>query len=174
MKKPGRKAFAFTLVETLIALFLIGILAGTLMLVSFSVSAKAEATRIIEDMRSMKSAAMLYYADFGMWPVWMKSGSTIRDINGRATPDKYLEKIPLGAEYWVGVAGMSGDLGEATVIFVSASVRPMTLERLKVLGAALPLYGMEVTGPTMAIPEKPSPFDASVHNAALWFIRKKQ
>ncbi len=174
MKKPGRKAFAFTLVETLIALLLIGILAGALMFVSFSVSAKAEATRIIEDMRSMKSAAMLYYADFGMWPVWMKSGNTMRDINGRATPDKYLERVPLGAESWVGVAGVSGDLGEATVIFVSASVRPLTLERLKALGAAFPLYGMEVTGPNMAIPEKPALFDASVHNAALWFIRKKQ
>ena len=68
MKREDRNKRAFTLVEILIVLLLIGILAGSMMLVSFSVTAKAEATRIIEDMRSMKSAAMLYYADFGLWP----------------------------------------------------------------------------------------------------------
>jgi general secretion pathway protein G len=174
MKRLGRKRWAFTLVEILIVLLLIGILAGALMLVSFSVTAKAEATRIVEDMRAMKSAAMLYYADFGLWPVWMKSGTTIRDANNRATPDKYLESIPLRGDHWVGVAGVSGDLGEATVIFVSTSVSPTTLERLGMLGSGFPLYGMTVTGRITAIPDNPDVFDASTHNAALWYIRKKQ
>jgi general secretion pathway protein G len=172
MKREDRNKRGFTLVEILIVLLLIGILAGALMLVSFSVTAKAEATRIIEDMRSMKSAATLYYADFGFWPVWMKSGTIIRDLNNRATPDKYLESIPLRPDHWVGVAGASGDLGEATVIFVSTSVTQTALERLGVLGSGFPLYGMTVTGRITAIPDNPDVFDASTHNAALWYIRK--
>lgn len=172
MKEAGRKRSAFTLVEILIVLIILGILSGAMMLVSFSITGKAEATRIIEDMRSMKAAATLYYADYGFWPVWMKSGSTMRDANNRATPGKYLESIPLRADHWVGVAGVSGDHGEATVIFVSTSVSPTTLQRLGMLGSAFPLYGMNVVGPIMAIPSNPDLFDASTHNAALWYIRK--
>lgn len=174
MKRLGRKRQAFTLVEILIVLIILGILAGALMLVSFSVTAKAEATRIVEDMRAMKSAAMLYYADFGLWPVWMKSGTTIKDNNDKATPDKYLESIPLRGDHWVGIAGVSGDRGEATVIFVSTSVSPTTLQRLGMLGSAFPLYGMRVAGPIRAIPDNPDLFDASTHNAALWYIRRNQ
>ena len=174
MKRLGRRKRAFTLVEILLVLVILGILAGAMMLVSFSVTSKAHATRIIEDMRSMKAAATLYYADYGFWPIWMKSGTTIRDANNRATPDKYLGSIPLRGDHWVGVAGTSGDHGEATVIFVSTSVSPTTLERLRVLGSGFPLYGMTVTGRITDIPDNPDVFDASTHNAALWYIRKNQ
>ena len=50
----------FTLVEMLIVIIIIGILAGMMM--------KAEATRIVSDMRSMKTACVMYYADSGEWP----------------------------------------------------------------------------------------------------------
>jgi len=163
---------AFTLVEILIVLLLVGILAGAMMLVSFSVTSKAEATRIIEDMRSMKSAATLYFADYGTWPIWMKNGTAIMDVNGHANPEKYMEKNPLAPDHWIGVAGVSGDSGQATVIFISTSVSQTTLERLQSLGTAYSLYGMKVMGPVSLIPDNPEPFDAAVHNAALWFIRK--
>lgn len=172
MKGIRLRKKAFTLVEILVVLLIVGILAGALMLVSFSVTGKAEATRIIEDMRSMKSAATLYFADYGTWPIWMKSGTTIRDANGKATPEKYTETMPLAPDHWIGVAGVSGDSGKATVIFVSNSVSMTTLQRLQSLGAAYPLYGMKVNGPLGAIPDNPEPFDATVHNAALWFIKK--
>lgn len=174
MKRLGRKRWAFTLVEILVVLIILGILAGAMMLVSFSVTSKADATRIIEDMRSMKAAATLYYADYGFWPIWMKSGITIRDTHNLAAPDKYLESVPLRPDHWIGVAGASGDHGEATVLFVSTSVSSTTLQRLGVLGSAFPLYGMRVTGPIMALPENPELFDASTHNAALWYIRRNQ
>jgi len=176
-KKMGRnrkKRTALTLVEILVVLLLVGILAGAMMLVSFSVTNKAEATRILEDMRSMKSAAVLYHADYGRWPVWMKRGTTIQDMNGNAGPGRYLEKIPLASDHWIGVAGASTDRAEATVIFVSLSVNRDILARLQTLGGALPLYGMTVKGPLFSIPESPSSFDAATHNAALWFIRKPE
>jgi general secretion pathway protein G len=174
MEMDREKRMAFTLVEILVALLLIAVLAGAMMLVSFSVTSKATATRILEDMRSMKSAAVLYHADYGKWPVWMKSGTTILDINGNAGPDRYLEKIPIARDHWIGVAGTSTEKAEATVIFVSISVNRDTLAQLQSLGHPLPLYGMRITGRLSSIPENPASFDAATHNAALWFIRKAE
>jgi general secretion pathway protein G len=63
-----RKARGFTLVELLIVIVIIGILAGSMLLVFGSTTDKAKATRIISDMRSMKAAALLYYTDKSTWP----------------------------------------------------------------------------------------------------------
>ena len=53
----------FTLVELLIVIIIIGILAGAMLLVMGSGTDSAEATRVVSDLRSLKSAALLYYAD---------------------------------------------------------------------------------------------------------------
>lgn len=54
---------AFTLVELLIVIIIIGILAGAMLLVRQSGQDKADATVIIEDLRTMKAAALMYDAD---------------------------------------------------------------------------------------------------------------
>ena len=53
----------FTLVELLIVIVIIGILAAAMMLSSGSATAAAEASNIISDLRSMKAAALMFYAD---------------------------------------------------------------------------------------------------------------
>ncbi|MCL2009562.1 MAG: prepilin-type N-terminal cleavage/methylation domain-containing protein, partial [Synergistaceae bacterium] len=53
----------FTLVELLIVIVIIGILAAAMLLSSGSATDSAEASTIISDLRSMKSAALQYYAD---------------------------------------------------------------------------------------------------------------
>lgn len=53
----------FTLVELLIVIIIIGILAGAMMLVAGRSRDTAEATRIISDLRTMKSAVLVWLAD---------------------------------------------------------------------------------------------------------------
>ncbi|MCD8163198.1 MAG: prepilin-type N-terminal cleavage/methylation domain-containing protein [Synergistaceae bacterium] len=60
MKKAHR---AFTLVELLIVIIIIGTLAGMMMLAAGSATSKAEATKIVANLRTLKSAVMMYEAE---------------------------------------------------------------------------------------------------------------
>ncbi|SMG08055.1 type II secretion system protein [Dethiosulfovibrio salsuginis] len=62
-RRPG-----FTLVELLIVIIIIGILAGGMMLVAGGSTDKANATKIVSDLRTLKSAALMYYSDNNKWP----------------------------------------------------------------------------------------------------------
>jgi general secretion pathway protein G len=66
MKSMKRKGF--TLVELLIVIVIIGILAGSMMMLMGSSTDKAEATKIISDLRVMKGAVLQYYADHSGYP----------------------------------------------------------------------------------------------------------
>lgn len=58
----------FTLVELLIVIMIIAILAGMMMLATGSATDSAEATKIINDLRNVKAAALMYFVDKGTWP----------------------------------------------------------------------------------------------------------
>ena len=61
--RNARKSKGFTLIELLIVITVIGIRSGSVMLTMGSSADKAEATRIVTDLHSLKLAAGLYYAD---------------------------------------------------------------------------------------------------------------
>ena len=71
-----RKRSGFTLVELLIVIIIIGILAGAMMLLAGSGTDSAEATKIISDLRSMKAAALMYYADNPSAPMNIAAATT--------------------------------------------------------------------------------------------------
>ena len=62
MMKLNKKS-GFTLIELLIVITVISILSGGMMLTMGASTDKAEATRIVTDLHSLKLAAGLYYAD---------------------------------------------------------------------------------------------------------------
>ncbi|MDR2529105.1 MAG: prepilin-type N-terminal cleavage/methylation domain-containing protein [Synergistaceae bacterium] len=53
----------FTLVELLIVIVIIGILASSMLLSSASATASAEASNIVSELRSLKAATLMFYAD---------------------------------------------------------------------------------------------------------------
>jgi general secretion pathway protein G len=86
----------FTLVELLIVTVIIGILAGMMMLTMGSATDGAEATKIINDLRLVKSAAGLYRADYDAWP----DNNSTASITGSVLKslEKYMDK-GLGISY---------------------------------------------------------------------------
>lgn len=75
-RTPRQKAF--TLVEVLIVIVIIGIMAAIYSLSVGAAQDKAQATKIVSEMKVLKSAVILFYAENGKWPV---SGSGSKNDN---------------------------------------------------------------------------------------------
>lgn len=93
------KKRAFTLVELLIAVIIIGILAGMMLMSAGSATDSAKAARIISDLRNMKAAALMYWADNRSWPRWFYAGEAYHDSYGKALPSKYSDLTKQGDGY---------------------------------------------------------------------------
>lgn len=105
--RSARWRRAFTLVELLIVMIIIGILAGMMMVSSGAATDNARAARIINDIRAMKAAAVLYHAEYGAWPIWihMGAGSYRNAGSGDKSilPSHYFDTSAAGDDYWIGV-----------------------------------------------------------------------
>lgn len=121
-KMLKRKSKGFTLVELLIVVIIIGILAGMMMLSTGSATAKAEATKIVSDMRNMKAAAVMVYADTTTWPTAI------------ASLDEYIDQKIDATKY--GIAA-SGDYIEFKISTISDSAVKDSLAKLASSGVAL-------------------------------------
>lgn len=62
-----KRCKAFTLVEILVVVIIIGILAGIMMLAAGAAIDKAEATKIMNNLMTLKTASVLAHADTGEW-----------------------------------------------------------------------------------------------------------
>jgi general secretion pathway protein G len=63
MRKQG-----FTLIELIVAIAIIAILASVVAPKAYKAIERAKITRLTADMRNVKSAALGYYSDVGLWP----------------------------------------------------------------------------------------------------------
>jgi general secretion pathway protein G len=64
----SRRKRAFTLIELLIVIIIIGILSGLLLIAVESGQNKARATKIVSNLRNAKAAAILSFSDNNAWP----------------------------------------------------------------------------------------------------------
>lgn len=101
MFSDRKRRKGFTLIEMLIVLVIISILAGMMMMTLASTSDKAKATAIVSNMRIIKAALLMYYADHGSWPGDLgtgkfkesssntKASSLLLGYIDKAIPDEY-------------------------------------------------------------------------------------
>jgi len=106
----------FTLVEILIVIVIIGILAGSLLMIMGTARDSAEAARIISEMRTMKSAAVLHKSDYGFWPRW-DNANQYTDPQTKVGLLNYADKLPQNDNYWIGVMSMYGKAPAFVVLY---------------------------------------------------------
>jgi prepilin-type N-terminal cleavage/methylation domain-containing protein len=101
---------AFTLIELIVVIAIIGVLAAIIAPNAFKAIEKAKTARMVSDLKGLKSAILSFYADTGQWPVyvnsttytWIDTGHPLLrspGINGWDGP--YVEKTAR-APSWVG------------------------------------------------------------------------
>jgi general secretion pathway protein G len=89
----------FTLVELLIVIMIISIMAGMVLLSSGSATDGAEAAKIVNDLRNLKSAALLYYGDNYRWPADADKGSLDMYTDRPVVNSTRYKSVMIGTDY---------------------------------------------------------------------------
>ena len=133
--KDYRKAKGFTLVELLIVIIIIGILAGMMMLSTGAATDKAEATKIVSDMRNIKSACLVYYGDHGVWPAQQVLTAANTGVTGNTKISDYLDTTPDTTRYSLNISN-----GTINVQFAPGSTDAKILTKMGDMAVNSGLY----------------------------------
>lgn len=130
----------FTLIEMLMVIVIIGALTGTLMLSVSSATDKANASKIVSNLRSLKAACVMYYADNGQWPSENVVFDGVQSTNEgtKKNIESYLDKIPeKGYKIYAPIAGENSCVVSYSD---SAAMSDGVKEKLKKMSANSALY----------------------------------
>jgi general secretion pathway protein G len=98
----------FTLVELLLVIMIIGILSGMMMLSTGSATDGAESVKVINDLRNMKGAALMYYMDNNAWPPIGTISGTVASSLDAYMDRSFIAGNPRYAAVWVTSANVGG------------------------------------------------------------------
>jgi len=86
----------FTLIEMLMVIVIIGALTGAVMLSVSSATDKANASKIVNNLRNLKAACVMYYSDNGHWPASdVAFDGTAATADGiKKDIENYLDRVP--------------------------------------------------------------------------------
>jgi len=90
------KHAGFTLMEMLVVIVIIAALTGTVMLAVSPAIDKAKASKIVNNLRNLKAACVMYYADNEQWPAENVTfdGVAATADGTKKTLESYLDRVP--------------------------------------------------------------------------------
>ncbi|MDR1509728.1 MAG: type II secretion system GspH family protein [Synergistaceae bacterium] len=98
----------FTLVELLIVIMIIAILSGMMMLSTGSATDGAESIKVINDLRNLKGAALMFYMDNNSWPTGNPVNAAVASSLDRYMDRSFIATNPRYAAVWVTSAEVGG------------------------------------------------------------------
>jgi general secretion pathway protein G len=166
----GRKGF--TLVELLIVIVIIGILASSMMLSSSSATASAEAANIISELRSLKAATIMFFAD-SMDAV--NNGTANTEINkplsAKTLLGKYMDNPEkLSALYLFRQTNVSSYGKRWFVGFDLQNGSAELKEKLHSKAASTGLFG--TNGPTTTPPDTTAANTFTISHGTVWMVAR--
>ncbi len=111
-----RKKFAFTLIELLIVVAIIGILAAIAVPNFLNAQMKARLAQVESNMKALSTSMMTYQVDWGSLPLHDPAHNQNILGNGLTTPVAYIAKVPLDIF-------QTGNMAETTQMFSGGSGR---------------------------------------------------
>ncbi|MDR1377431.1 MAG: prepilin-type N-terminal cleavage/methylation domain-containing protein [Synergistaceae bacterium] len=158
----------FTLVELLIVIVIIGILAAAMLLSSSSATASAEAANIISELRNLKAATMMFFAD-SMDAVNRGDADTVINASGSAKTllGKYMDNPEKISDLYMFKQGTSGG---AKKWFVGFDLTNATSELKEKLQGKAKSTGLLGSAGVSSLPGLTSAFEVS--DKMIWVVAR--
>jgi prepilin-type N-terminal cleavage/methylation domain-containing protein len=104
-----RRSCAFTLVEIMVVVVIIGLLAAMVLPTYRIVTLRSKASTVVNDLRTFSTALITYNLQSGTWPAYVGPGQIPVDANGQplGLPIAFTVKTPMGGLYTWNYADLS-------------------------------------------------------------------